>query len=172
MTAVANSAFTAAQFNTHVRDNFNETAPAKATAAGRIIVTTGANSIDERAVSRAVIGTAESTTSTSYTDLTTVGPSLTLTTGANVMIFWTATVQHSVANEAAYMSFDISGATTNAASDTWALAERQATTGVGVKRAGVYFFPVTAGSNTFTAKYRTGSGTATFTNRQIFVIPL
>ena len=37
----------AAEFNTHVRDNFNETAPAKATTAGELIVVTGPNAIAE-----------------------------------------------------------------------------------------------------------------------------
>jgi hypothetical protein len=48
MTAVANSTFTAAQFNQYVRDNLNETAPAKATSAGSYFVADGVNSIAER----------------------------------------------------------------------------------------------------------------------------
>lgn len=52
MTAVASTAFTAAQFNTHVRDNLNETAPAKATTSGRLIVTAGPNSIAEQTIPR------------------------------------------------------------------------------------------------------------------------
>lgn len=172
MTAVANAVFTAAQFNTHVRDNLNETAPAKATTASRIIVTTGANSVTERAVIRDTIGTAESTASTSYTDLTTVGPTLTATTGANVLVFWTATMQTNTANAACFMSFDISGATTQASNDTWSLTVRPTTTGVNEKYGAVYYFPVTAGSNTFTAKYKVSAGTGTFTNRMIFIISL
>ena len=35
------------EMNQHVRDNFNETAPAKATTAGELIVVTGANAIGE-----------------------------------------------------------------------------------------------------------------------------
>ena len=48
MTAVANTVFTAAQFNQHVRDNLNETAPAKATASGGYFVATGVNAIAQR----------------------------------------------------------------------------------------------------------------------------
>lgn len=172
MTAVANTAFTAAQFNTHVRDNLNETAPAKSTAASRMFVTTGANAIAERVVTRAVVGSAETTASTSYTDLATAGPALTVTTGGNAMIFWTATVQNTVADAACYMSFAISGATTQTESDTWALIQRPSAVNVPVKHGAVYYFPVTSGSNTFTAKYKVSAGTATFTNRQIFIIPL
>ena len=35
------------EMDQHVRDNFNETAPAKATTAGELIVVTGANQIAE-----------------------------------------------------------------------------------------------------------------------------
>ncbi|MBI3358540.1 MAG: hypothetical protein HY037_02980 [Nitrospirae bacterium] len=35
-----------------------------------------------------------------------------------------------------------------------------------------YVTGLTAGSNTFTAKYKTSAGTATFVNRNIVVIPL
>lgn len=47
MTFVSNAVLTAAQLNTHLRDNLLETAPAKATAPGRFIVSTGLNSISE-----------------------------------------------------------------------------------------------------------------------------
>ena len=51
MTAVANAVFTAAQFNTHVRDNLLETAPAKATTTGGYFVATGTNTIVQRVAS-------------------------------------------------------------------------------------------------------------------------
>ena len=58
MTAVANSTFTAAQFNQYVRDNLNETAPALATAAGSYFAADGINSIAERrAVTALELGT-------------------------------------------------------------------------------------------------------------------
>lgn len=50
MTAVSGAAFTAAQFNTHVRDNLLETAPAKATTANGLFVATGLHSIEEQVV--------------------------------------------------------------------------------------------------------------------------
>jgi hypothetical protein len=172
MTAVANTAFTAAQFNQHVRDNLNETAPAKATAAGRLFVSTAANAIAERVPTRGLVGTAQSTASTSYVDLTTAGPAVTVTTGSFALVFWTAHSQNSTANGRCLMSFAISGATTQAADDTWALTQQNPTTGVNIRAGGVHMFPVTAGSNTFTAKYRVDAGTGTWTNRQLFVIPL
>ncbi|NUT53675.1 MAG: hypothetical protein HOV94_41260 [Saccharothrix sp.] len=172
MTAIANSAFTAAHFNQFVRDNLNETAPAKATAAGRVFVSTGANSIAERAPTRAVVGTAEATSSTSYTNLTTSGPAVTVTTGASALVLWTATTQSNTANALCYMSLEISGATTQAASDTWSLSVIHPVAATNLKYAAFYFFPLTAGNNTFTTKYRVSAGTGTFTNRQLFVFPL
>src|SRR3546814_19340432 len=70
MTAVANTVFTAAQFNQHVRDNLNETAPAKATAAGGYFVATGVNAIAQRIADGNTDTNTGTTTSTTYTDLT------------------------------------------------------------------------------------------------------
>ena len=75
-TAVAGATFSAAQFNANVRDNLNETAPAKATAASQLFVSTGPNAIAARVPSTARVDTAESTSSTSYVDLATPGPLL------------------------------------------------------------------------------------------------
>jgi hypothetical protein len=172
MTAVANTAFTAAQFNQHVRDNLNETAPAKATTAGTIFVATGVNAIAERVPTRGLVGTGQGTTSTSYVDLATAGPSVTVTTGSFALVFWTAHSQNSVANGRCLMSFAISGATTQAADDTWALTQQNPTTGTNVRAGAVHMFPVTAGVNTFTAKYRVDTGNGIWTNRQLFVVPL
>src|SRR3712207_4741779 len=88
LTAVSNAILSAAQWNASVRDNLNETGPAKATTAGRILVTTGANGIAERAVSSATVSTSQTTTSTSYTDLATVGAAVAVTTGTQALALW------------------------------------------------------------------------------------
>ena len=87
MTAVANSVFTAAQFNQFVRDNLNETAPAKATTAGSHFAGTGLNSIAERLTDTDLVATSQTTISTSYADLATVGPTVTATTGPYAIVF-------------------------------------------------------------------------------------
>ena len=87
MTAVSNTVFTAAQFNTHVRDNLNETAPAKATTAGTMFIASGANSIVERVPSTAAVTTSESTGGTGYGNLATPGPAVTVTTGTKAIVF-------------------------------------------------------------------------------------
>ena len=124
MTAVAGNTLTAAQWNTHVRDNLLETAPAKATAAGRIFVTTAANAIAERVVDSETVATSQTTTSTSYTDLATTGPAVTVTTGARALVFYGAEMENTTSTALSAASVAVSGATTDAASDArWIMCE-------------------------------------------------
>lgn len=115
----------------------------------------------------------QTSSSTSYVDLATVGPSVTLETGDAAEVTIVATIGNS-AGAHCYMSFAVSGATTLAASDLRAffgpvgnivtLASRFTAT--------YMVTGLTAGDNTFTAKYRVGTGTGTWENRTIFVRPL
>lgn len=173
MTAVSGNAFTAAQFNTHIRDNLLETAPAKATSAGGLIVTTGANAVTQRTPQAAHIATAESTTSTSYVDLSTVGPSVTVSCGSTVLISIYSSLQCVTASALPHMSYAISGSTTVSATDATAVSFQNATAGQSA-RIGMTFLRtgMTPGSNTFTAKYKTSSGTGSFADRRITVVPL
>ena len=100
MTAVAGSVFTAAQFNTFVRDLLNETAPAKATTPGSHFVATGTNQIAERIPAQASVNTSESTASTTFVNLTTPGPSVTVTTGSSALIVMSAEIHNGTASEA------------------------------------------------------------------------
>ena len=171
MTAVSGSVFTAAQFNTYVRDNLNETAPAKATAAGQIFVSTAASAIAARTVNADFIATQETTTSTSYTDLATSGPSVTATTSASAIVAIYCN-QSTSGGTAAWMSYAISGAT-SAASDDNRAVQLQSTGG---QRCGGTFFHssiLNPGTNTFKAEYRVStSGTGTFSVRRLMVIPM
>lgn len=173
MTAVANSVFTAAQFNTFVRDNLNETAPAKATVTSSHFVGNGTNSIAERISAGQLVSAAETTASTSFVDLATVGPSVTVTTGTKAFIFIRAGMENSGANSACHMAMEISGATSSVASLTRAIT----TAGLGAASrmrigAGIFVDFLVAGSNTFTAKYSVSANTGTFVTREISVIPL
>lgn len=173
MTATANTAFTAAQFNTHIRDNLNECAPAKATTAGRWFIASGANSIVERAIDSAEVVTAEGTTSTSYTDLATSGPAVTVTTGTRALVIITAQPEVNTTEAQGYATFAVSSATTIAASDDNCLVETSATTADPYRMSVVrHVTTLNAGSNIFTMKYRTSAGTATFRRRQIIVMGL
>ena len=112
------------------------------------------------------VDTSETTTSASYTDLATVGPDVTLTTGTTVLVT-VAFTGYSSAAFASVMSFAVSGATTLAASD----ANAAYCNSNGVNHTAtrtVLLTGLTPGSNTFTAKYR-GSTTRTFNYRSISV---
>src|SRR5687767_560975 len=116
LTAVAGSVLTAAEWNTSVRDNLNETFPALATRDGTIAVGTGVNSIAERFPDSASVNTSQTTTSTTFTDLTTVGPSVTSTTGARAMVSIRTLAQNNTAGQTSQASYEISGATSTGAS--------------------------------------------------------
>lgn len=169
MTAVSNSVFTAAQFNQFVRDNLNETAPAKATTAGSHFAGTGLNSIAERLTADNLVATSQTTTSTSYTDLATVGPTVTATTGPYALVA-TYNSNFNSGAAASLMSFEVSGASSIAAADNVSIA----ISGTGSQRASGLFLltTLTPGSNTFRCKYRVGAGTGTYADRRILVFPL
>lgn len=119
----------------------------------------------------AFVATGQTTTSTTYTDLATVGPAVTITVGSTGLVLVGIHAQSS--NSGAnlnYTSFTISGATTLAAADKYSIGTPGTSTG---QESGVWILSSqAAGSTTYTAKYRVNSGTGTFTNRHIFAIPL
>lgn len=171
MTAVSGNTLTAAQWNTHVRDNLNETAPAKATASGRWLVTNAANTIVEREITSFNVSASETTTSTTFTDLTTTGPSRTLTTGTRTLYSIGCLLSNNTAGVAAIASCDISGASTIAPAD--ADSVRVSGSANDAVRANMLVLQttLTAGSNTFKMQYRvTSASTGTFSFREIIVL--
>lgn len=169
MTAVAGSVFTAAQFNTFIRDNLNECPAAKATTPGSIFATTATNQIAERIPQTATVATSQTTTSATYTDLATTGPAVTVTTGSTALVSLYNANLNSSATVSSLMSYDVTGASSVAASDATAIGNATAN---GTRETGTFLQTgLTAGSNTFTCRYRVGSGTGTFVDRKIIVVP-
>ena len=117
------------------------------------------------------VTTSQSTSSLTYADLTTAGPEVTVTTGTKALVIISARIAAGSGWDG-FMSYAVSGATTIAANDEWCIRSFDsynqqfsfASTQVSL----------TAGSNTFTAKYRTPSSDnpANFGNRYIIVIDL
>ena len=169
-TWVSTEVVTAAIMNTHVRDNFNETAPAKPTLSGQLFVSTGANAIAARAPAKDIVATSETTSSTSYTDLATSGPAVTTTTGSDAIVFLYARVKNGNSTASTFMSYAVSGATADSANDNRALIN----VGTDTIAATAFGFHegLTAGSNTFTMKYRVSADTGTYQDRRLMVIPL
>lgn len=122
---------------------------------------------------------AESTSSASFTDLTTVGPVVTVSIGKRGRCFVTVGCAIQFANSTGgQMGFDIAGPTNVAASGnfTWAVIETTSTGTVGGTINGTARYLITGlapGDYTFTAKYATiGGGTCSFGgNRTIIVEP-
>jgi hypothetical protein len=171
MTAVSGSVFTAAQFNQFVRDNLNETSPAKATTAGAYFTVSGTNEITQRVPRTTSVLVSETTTSTSYTDLTTMGPAVNVDTGPFALVLVHGAMENTGAGSSR-MAYEVSGASSIAPADNRGIGVF-GTAGGGLVASGVALHQdLTPGSNTFTAKYRVSSGTGTFLSRRIVVFPL
>jgi len=171
-TAVANATLPAATWNATVRDNLNATAVALASVSSQYFVATGVNALAARLLQTATVATSQTTATTSYTNLATVGPAVTVTTGTIAVAFFCAAVSNTAANSATDVSVAVSGASSVAASDAW----RTVLDGVSANQVnrvvGMHCFTgLNAGSNTFTVQYKVGSGTGTFSDRELIVFP-
>jgi hypothetical protein len=153
-TAVTGAIITAAFWNTGGRDNLidldRRTSPLAAT-----------------------VNTGETTSSTTYTDLATVGPAVTVTIGSTgkALVAIYASLANTT-NNYALAGYAVSGASVVAAAD---LAALQHGSSIAI-RAGATLLhqSLVAGSNTFTMKYRkdAGAGVSDFTGRRLLVTPL
>ena len=121
----------------------------------------------------ATVATTQTTTSATYTDLATSGPAVTITTGTKALVVVTARANISVSGgENCFFSYAVSGATTIAATDAVGAQESFAQNTNGRYSAVSRLATLTAGSNTFTMKYRRSAGTGEFSDREIIVIDL
>jgi hypothetical protein len=124
---------------------------------------------------RTFVTTQESTTSSSYTDLTT-SQAVTLTTGTKALVALSCrTLNGSTANINMGISFAVSGATTVTAADQYGTLQYYgaATNAQFAVSSAIVITGLTAGSNTFTMKFKSnGSNSAFFENRNISVVDL
>jgi hypothetical protein len=121
------------------------------------------------------VAASESTSSPVYTDLATLGPTVTVVVPASGRVLVTVTTSElgNAGSTACFMSFAGSGANTITAVDANAVIQL----GGAIQRASAssVLTGLNPGSTTLTAKYRiTGGGAAScsFANRSIFSIPL
>lgn len=178
LTFVAATALTAAQLNQQLRDNLLETMPGKATTPGSFFVVNSISpvTLGERQLQMDSVMESDSTAGTSYADLDngTVGPTVTVTTGTRAFVWFSCRLYNDTANAQICMTYAVSGATTVAASDTSALiVDGLATANRQTQAMYDMTTGLTAGSNTFTAKYRAGGGgRANYFWRRLGVWPL
>ena len=134
--------------------------------------TLGPTSAAISAADSAAVNTNQTTTSGTYTDLATVGPAVTLTTGTEALVFIGA-MQRNDGGNGNYTGVAVSGASTIAAADADALymyldlSEQRAGGAYVAKITGL-----TPGSNTFTLKYRVQGNTGYWYHRSIMVLAL
>ena len=122
----------------------------------------------------ASVDAAQTTTSSSAGDLATAGPAVTLTTGTSALVIVNAKLGNDTNSCGAIMFFQVSGATTIAVAEERSLLfENGGANSFYPRASAAYRVTLTAGSNTFTAKYaRIAGGTAYFATRVITVIDL
>jgi hypothetical protein len=175
LTGVANTALTAAQWNASVRDNLLVTPAALATTAGSMWVSTGANAGAMRTpgFQHVAAGQTTSTTAT-FGDLATVGPVVVVAAGTQAIVAYASYMSNSVASGGGYMSYAVTGSSSIAATTSNAIRQMAGTAAAIERWSAVTFEPgLTSGSNTFTSKYTTTTGgTASFSDREMTVIPL
>jgi hypothetical protein len=174
LTAVTGNALTAAQWNTSVRDNLNETAPAKFTAAHQYLVATGANAGAARVIGSDFISASETKTGTTWGGLSTAGPIVTVTTGTSALVFLFAFLRNNTVGESMNMGYQVTGATpTIDAIDNQAIQFISGISQQAVRTSGVFYQQaLTSGSNTFTAQYRTNAGgTGNAADRRMVIQP-
>ncbi len=124
----------------------------------------------------ALVDTAESTASTSYADLATVGPTVTVTIGVNGVAL-VSIYSYNMLNTGTsrtHMGFAVSGATTQAAADNYSVMVLASSANVPQIGGSAVFVltGLTPGATTFTAKYKVAASSSNFQGRRIAVVPL
>lgn len=176
MTAVAGSVWTAAQWNTFIRDNMNETETARALTTSGYSVVTSLHRLSERVPGVAIDLSEVTTDQTSYSDPetlagapTTPGPKLTMFTG-NMAFVSVYGAPRTTGGTGGWISFDVTGATTIEASDSWSI-QNHVTDPDNWRSGATFGVNLTEGLNTFTMKYRVStSGTGHYSSRRLTVI--
>ena len=183
-TAVAGSVFTAAQWNTFIRDNLGESMPAKATTVSGIFVTSAANQIAQRIAGAFSDAQNVNITTTSFGDPdnevtteapATDGPEMTVTTGVNALVGYRAILRNPSVTARIEMTYEISGATSREAVKRNSIGYSVSNSASGLNlRAGWMDLAtdLVPGENTFTLKYNVSSGTGNVADRRLWVLPL
>lgn len=175
ITWLSGTVLTAAQLNGQLRDNMLASEAGQTTTVngdGSYFASTAINTIAERNAEHAEITTSETTTSLTYADLATVGPSVTVSHGTQVLVLWSAQHQNNTALKADAISINVSGANTAAADDSYAV-ERivQSANYPAQHMHHIWFDSLIAGTSTFKLQYRVTGGTGTFSFRRIVALP-
>lgn len=173
-TTLGDLAYSSATANTNTRLAIGSTGQVLTVSGGVPAWTTPASGGFNTGVNN--VATQQSTTSTTFVDLATVG-SVTVTTGTKALVSIVCAMDKTgSATPDSQMSFAISGATTLAAAQNpyCIKVKTNIATGHETQFGGTWVVTgLTAGSNTFTTKFRDAAGGTTyFANRTISVVDL
>jgi hypothetical protein len=172
-TTLGDIAYSSATANTNTRLGIGTTGQILSVSGGVPAWATPASSAPTSASQR--VAANEATTSGSYTNLTTSGPAVTITTGTKALVIISSisfNTQAGGGEVGSLMSFAVSGATTTAASDSYRVSCGGLDANGYLSASRAFVITLTAGSNTFTAKYRVDQGTGYWQAREITVIDL
>ena len=174
MTFADNNVLTAAQLNTHLRDNLLETAPAKATVnGGGWFINQGPYKLEERIIksARAPSGFID-VTSTTYVGMPN-GPSVTVETGTDAIVLLACLIGNNTIDTTTNMSFAVTGDTEREPDDKHSVqtAGLAANTNA-IYGATYYLSDLNPGVNVFTCKYKVSANLGRFNYRFIGVVPL
>lgn len=177
MTAVAGAVLTAAQVNTHIRDNLRETMPSRATRAGSYFAVSGWREIAERYPDHYADLERVEITATSFDDPATgaAGPVAPVVTGPAALVGFRATVQVPSITARVEVGYAVSGATEREAFPEASMGYSLSNSASGMQWRGCVVdlaTGLTPGLNVFSLKYNVSSGTGTAIDRRIWVMPL
>ena len=125
------------------------------------------------AANKSRVNTSETTTSAAYVGLTTAQTvTVNVPASGSVVIFLSSYASNNTAGVSCYASVALSGANTLAASDANGTEYITSDANYRDRRSvATVLTGLTPGSTTFTMQFRTGTGTATFRDRELVVIP-
>lgn len=121
------------------------------------------------------IQTTESTTSTSWTDLSTTGPSVVLSVpnSGMVLVLFSSWININSTVQEAFVGLAVSGANSISPTTDVCVSHRPKTTdGAGTRGTHVLLTGLNPGSTTFRMKYEVTGATGDFRRRRLTVIPL
>lgn len=177
MTFVDNTVLTSAQLNTHLRDNFLETVPAKSTGnggiGGGIFTVQGPYQLAERGIAYEAINIAQTTTSNNYDDLATFGPSVSVHTGTHAWVLYSVELWSSVWGVDVTAAVEVTGATEKPAGDDTCIQAQSGANSRCSRFRSVFYTDLTPGMNIFTLKYKMhgDDGNGGFDRRHLWVFP-
>lgn len=173
MTFVSGTALTAAQLNTHLRDNLRETFPAIASSTAlygaQVCQTRGLNKLVAYGINSVVKTGTTQVRSSNYSEA--VGPSLNMLTGKSALCIFSAEVQSTVTSAALYTSIAVSGATDIDYDDLWS-SQLDGITASNEMRFGMikmFYNELNPGVNTFTMGYRINNSPGSVRRRELIV---